>query len=58
MLKTEPIELSKDERYFEDSTTGKKSLFPSISDEASLQLSVIVPAYNEETRRKYLIIYI
>ncbi|KAG8194953.1 hypothetical protein JTE90_021414 [Oedothorax gibbosus] len=41
-----------EEKYYLDSTSGtsSKKLFPSLDDEHSLYLSVIVPAYNEESR--------
>lgn len=44
------IRRSKKEKYFVDSRTGKEELFPSIGDEPTVNLSVIVPAYNEEVR--------
>lgn len=44
------IKRSKKEKYFFDPTTGYDELFPSINDEAAINLSVIVPAYNEEVR--------
>lgn len=46
------ITRSKKEKYFLDPKTGKFEEFPSINDECSLNLSVIVPAYNEEERCK------
>ncbi|PVD34871.1 hypothetical protein C0Q70_06150 [Pomacea canaliculata] len=39
-----------DEQFFFDPKKGVKVEFPSISDPPSLDLSVIVPAYNEEKR--------
>lgn len=44
------IRRSKKEKYFVDPTTGSEELFPSINDEPTINLSVIVPAYNEEVR--------
>ncbi|RZC32721.1 dolichyl-phosphate beta-glucosyltransferase [Asbolus verrucosus] len=41
---------SKKEKEFIDPVTGDVVLFPSINDESSVQLSVVVPAYNEEER--------
>ncbi|XP_033646334.1 dolichyl-phosphate beta-glucosyltransferase-like [Asterias rubens] len=38
------------EKYFTDPSTKEKLPFPSLADEASLDLSVIVPSYNEELR--------
>lgn len=43
------IKRFKDEDYFEDQT-GTKQKFPSIDDEPSVELSVIIPAYEEEKR--------
>lgn len=43
------IKRHKDEEFFTDQT-GKKSKFPSINDEPSVELSVIIPAYEEEKR--------
>jgi hypothetical protein len=39
---------------FLDPKTGQTSEFPSLSEPWSIHLSVIVPAYEEEVRRKYL----
>jgi hypothetical protein len=41
---------SKKEKEFVDPVTGNAILFPSIDDEPTVKLSVIVPAYNEEER--------
>ncbi|XP_011302309.1 dolichyl-phosphate beta-glucosyltransferase [Fopius arisanus] len=38
------------EKFFIDGKTGRKVPFPSIDDEFTVKLSVIVPAYNEEER--------
>nr|CAG4652091.1 EOG090X0BIY [Triops cancriformis] len=38
------------ENFFTDVQTGEKQPFPSLFDRASLELSVVVPAYNEEIR--------
>lgn len=43
------IKRFKDEEYFED-TFGRKSKFPSIDDDPTIELSVIIPAYEEEKR--------
>ena len=40
------------EKYFLNPKTDKQLLFPSIHDPASVDLSVIVPSYNEEDRCK------
>nr|CAG4644225.1 EOG090X0BIY [Lepidurus arcticus] len=40
----------KSENFFMDPETGEKCEFPSLFDHASVELSVVVPAYNEETR--------
>ena len=42
------------EKYFTDPSTKEKLPFPSLADEASLDLSVIVPSYNEELRCKFV----
>ncbi|KAL7300245.1 hypothetical protein TKK_0006884 [Trichogramma kaykai] len=39
-----------EEKYFTNPNTGKKVAFPSIDENWSVNISVIVPAYNEETR--------
>lgn len=41
-----------EEKYFTDPVTGQKEPFPTIEDEPTVELSVIVPAYDEEKRRK------
>lgn len=41
------------EKYFFDPSEEKKKQFPSLSDPPGLQLSVIVPSYNEEERCEY-----
>ncbi|XP_064636766.1 dolichyl-phosphate beta-glucosyltransferase-like [Lineus longissimus] len=38
------------EKYFQDPKAKKQSKFASLFDDASVQLSVIVPSYNEEMR--------
>lgn len=43
---------SKKEKCFLDPKTGKLEEFPSINEKCSVNLSVIVPAYNEEIRCK------
>nr|CAG4641126.1 EOG090X0BIY [Eulimnadia texana] len=39
-----------EENFYTDPKTGEKKRFTSIDDPSSVSLSVIVPAYNEETR--------
>nr|SVE75961.1 EOG090X0BIY [Daphnia hispanica] len=41
---------SKEEQFYLDPNTAEKQRFPSITDEPTILLSVIVPAYNEEKR--------
>jgi len=38
------------EKYYLDPTVNSKVPFPSLSEEASIDLTVVVPAYNEEKR--------
>lgn len=38
------------EEFFEDPATGDKIKFPSIKDDPTIDLSVIIPAYEEEKR--------
>ena len=45
------LKLSQKERYFVDPSSGEKSPFPTIDEEPTLNLSVVVPAYKEESRR-------
>lgn len=40
------------EKYFIRVENGGKEKFPSIDDEPSVQLSVVVPAYEEQERCK------
>lgn len=44
------IKRYKEEKYFLDPETIEKTEFPSIEDEPTIDLSVIVPAYEEEKR--------
>lgn len=44
---------TENENYFFDPNTDQKSKFPSIKSESSVYLSVVVPSYNEEERRKF-----
>lgn len=44
--------LSPEEKVYLDVKSGQKNNFPSLDDEPTLHLSVIVPAYNEEDRLK------
>ena len=41
-----------EENFFINPETNEKVAFPSINEQSSLLLSVIVPAYNEEQRCK------
>ena len=45
---------TENENYFVDPNSEKKGKFPSIKSESSVYLSVVVPSYNEEERRKFL----
>ena len=47
------IHRSKKEECFIDQNTGDIHRFPSIDDVSTLDLSVVVPAYNEEDRCNY-----
>lgn len=47
------IKAYESEKQFVDSGTGEKFDFPSIKDQPTKSLSVVVPAYNEEARCKY-----
>ena len=40
------------EKYFLTRPNGSKEKFPSINEKATIDLSVIVPSYNEEERCK------
>ncbi|CAD6243155.1 GSCOCG00009666001-RA-CDS [Cotesia congregata] len=46
------IKRYEEEKSFLNQKTGKREPFPSLHDEFNLHLSVIIPAYNEETRLK------
>lgn len=46
------IRRTKREKCFVNPANGEVLEFPSLKDECSLDLSVIVPAYNEEARCK------
>lgn len=45
------------EKYFLTST-GEKQVFPSLHDPPSRELSVVIPAYNEELRSKFWICFL
>lgn len=47
------IKRTKKEKHFYNPTTGENEEFPSIQDAPTVNLSVVVPAYNEEQRCKY-----
>lgn len=51
------VERFKEEEVFHDPVNKTKVKFPSIEDEYTLNLSVIVPAYNEEKRCKLYIYF-
>jgi dolichyl-phosphate beta-glucosyltransferase len=40
------------EKYFSNPKSGQQEKFPTIDDEPTIDLSVIVPAYDEQDRRK------
>ena len=44
------VKVFESEKTFKSSDSGDLEVFPSIDDEATVDLSVIVPAYNEEQR--------
>ncbi|XP_055613248.1 dolichyl-phosphate beta-glucosyltransferase [Uranotaenia lowii] len=44
------IKRRKEERYYRNPATGEQEEFPSLQDEPTLELSVIVPAFDEEKR--------
>jgi dolichyl-phosphate beta-glucosyltransferase len=48
------VHRSKKEMSFLDPKTGQTIEFPSLNEPWSIHLSVIVPAYEEEVRRKHL----
>lgn len=57
-LTTKPypgVERLEEEEFYKDPKSKNKIKFPSIQDPYSVNLSVIVPAYNEEERRKFYI---
>ena len=43
---------TENEKYFYDPLSEKKVKFPSMLSAASVYLTVVVPSYNEQTRRK------
>jgi dolichyl-phosphate beta-glucosyltransferase len=45
----------KDEEGFENPTTGKKEKFSKLEDPPTLDLSIIIPAYDEEKRCESII---
>ena len=52
MTSSEPdISCHESENYFVDPSTGERVKFACIDDEASVDLTVVVPAYNEQERR-------
>lgn len=44
------VEKFEEEEMFRDPKTNTKHRFPGIKDAATIDLSVVVPAYNEEER--------
>lgn len=49
------IKRDKKEKYFKNSGNGESQEFPSIDDEPSVELSVVIPAFDEEQRRMVFI---
>lgn len=49
------ITRDKREKYFKNSGNGESQEFPSIDDEPSIELSVVIPAFDEEQRRMVFI---
>lgn len=47
------IRRKEEEKYFLDPATIKQVEFPNIEDPPTVDLSVVIPAYNEEERRKF-----
>ncbi|ORX98999.1 hypothetical protein K493DRAFT_280050 [Basidiobolus meristosporus CBS 931.73] len=45
-----PRQRTENERYYRDGFSKEKNLLPSLSDEPSVALSVVIPAYNETSR--------
>ncbi len=45
-----PRERTENEKYYRDAKSKEKHLLPSIFDEASIKLSVVVPAFDESKR--------
>lgn len=45
-----PREKTEKERYYRDAKSKDKHLLPSLFDEASIKLSVVVPAFDESKR--------
>jgi dolichyl-phosphate beta-glucosyltransferase len=42
------------EKYYKDpQNAGRQMPFPSLQDEATLHLTVVIPAYNEQERCKF-----
>lgn len=53
--RTEPdISCHESEKYFLDVKSKRQLPFPSLDDSASLDLTVVVPSYNEQERCKWL----
>lgn len=46
------IQRYSEEKYYNDLRSQEKIEFPSIEEQSSINLSVVVPAYNEEERCK------
>lgn len=44
------VDRNTEEKYFLDPVSGKKELFPSLTEPSTINLSIVVPAYNEEVR--------
>lgn len=45
------------EKFYYDPKSKSKRLFPDYASSPTVELSVIVPAYNEEKRRKFVFIF-
>lgn len=52
------VERYKEEESYYDQNLKENVKFPHISEDCSVNLSVVVPAYNEEERCKFLLLFI
>lgn len=46
-----------EEKFYKDPVTGQNEPFPRITDEPTVDLSVVIPAYDEELRREYRVFF-